>query len=71
MFSLTSDRTRFKATRRSSLLRTLRSLWSLSRSRSALARLDKAQLEDIGVTAEEARKEAARSVWDVPQHWRL
>ncbi|WP_136636561.1 DUF1127 domain-containing protein [Pseudooceanicola onchidii] len=45
------------------------SLLALSRSRQALADLDARALEDIGVTASEARREAARPVWDVPTSW--
>ncbi len=71
MFSLISDRSRYNNSRRAGVLRTLRSLRTLSRSRVALSQLNKAQLEDIGVTPEEARNEASRKVWDVPQHWRL
>ncbi|WP_267964413.1 DUF1127 domain-containing protein, partial [Rhodovulum sulfidophilum] len=31
--------------------------------------LDDRQLRDIGLTAEQARAEARRSAWDVPQSW--
>lgn len=37
--------------------------------RRHLARLDRDQLADLGLSAEQARIEAARSFWDVPQHW--
>ena len=40
------------------------------RSRRALARLDSAGLADIGVSAEAARSEQARPLWDVPASWR-
>ena len=39
------------------------------RSRQALADLSDAQLRDIGVTREQARIEAVRPVWDVPDTW--
>ena len=39
------------------------------RSRRALARLDAAGLADIGVSAEEARSEGGRAVWDIPPSW--
>lgn len=48
----------------------LADFWGLMRQRAALARLDDDALEDIGLTAEDARSEAARPVWDVPAHWR-
>jgi len=38
--------------------------------RRALARLDDARLCDIGLSREDARREAARPVWDVPTGWR-
>ena len=41
-------------------------LWS---SRRALARLTAAQLEDVGLSASDARREARRPVWDVPANW--
>lgn len=53
-----------------SLLARLRSMLSLSRSRTALSALSKAQLQDIGVTAKQAREEARRPAWDVPANWR-
>ena len=45
------------------------SLLALSRSRQALADLDARALQDIGIDATEARREAARPVWDVPCNW--
>lgn len=43
----------------------------LARERAALARLDPHLLRDIGLTDEEARREAGRSAWDVPDHWHV
>lgn len=43
---------------------------AVRRQRHQLAELDDALLEDIGLTAEEARREARRPVWDVPHYWR-
>lgn len=43
---------------------------SLWRQRRALASLDDRALNDIGVTRDAARAEAARPVWDVPASWR-
>ncbi|MEE3361560.1 MAG: DUF1127 domain-containing protein [Pseudomonadota bacterium] len=42
----------------------------LARQRRALAALDADQLSDIGLTPEDARQEAERLFWDVPNHWR-
>lgn len=39
-------------------------------SRRALSQLDAAGLDDIGLTAAQADKEAARLPWDVPANWR-
>jgi len=44
--------------------------WSLSCQRRRLAELPPEVLQDIGVTPDQARAEAARSFWDVPSHWR-
>lgn len=40
------------------------------RSRRALAKLDARGLEDIGVTAQEADREARLAAWDVPDTWK-
>ncbi len=40
------------------------------RQRRSLARLDRTLLEDIGLSAEQADREAARPIWDVPALWR-
>lgn len=39
------------------------------RSRRDLARLDARTLQDIGVSADAAQREASLGVWDVPQTW--
>lgn len=44
--------------------------FSLWRSRRALEQLDDAALKDVGLSAADAKAEAARPVWDVPAHWR-
>lgn len=64
---LTSARyiVRRPATRRSRLAAML-DLW---RSRQVLGSLDAARLNDLGLTAGEARAEANRSIWDVPTSW--
>lgn len=38
--------------------------------RRQLAVLSAAQLHDIGLTAEQARHEADRPIWNVPGYWR-
>lgn len=38
--------------------------------RQQLLTLDAARLADIGLTADQARAEAARPLWDVPRGWR-
>ena len=48
----------------------LLALSTLARSRKGLMRLDDHLLRDIGMTAEEARAEASRPVWDAPSHWK-
>lgn len=39
--------------------------------RKTLSLLDDHMLRDIGITRDEAEKEAAQSLWDVPRHWTL
>lgn len=51
------------------LLRRLSVMQALRRQRIALARLDAAALDDIGITEAKARAEASRPVWDVPATW--
>ena len=47
-------------------------LWhALFRQRRALAGLDAAALEDIGVSGEAARREAGRPFWDAPDNWSM
>ena len=41
----------------------------LYRQRRALAKMDDAQLVDLGLTRDEAQAEAARPIWDAPNHW--
>jgi len=44
--------------------------FDLYRQRRALEALDDHLLRDLGLTREEALREAARPVWDAPVHWR-
>jgi uncharacterized protein YjiS (DUF1127 family) len=41
----------------------------LARQRHALRHLDPKILDDIGITREQALREADRPTWDVPAHW--
>ncbi|MGV6805636.1 MAG: DUF1127 domain-containing protein [Ruegeria sp.] len=47
----------------------LQRLFSVSRQRRDLARLDQRALSDIGITRQQAYEEAARSFWDAPTYW--
>ena len=51
-------------------LRLLARLAALRRARRHLERLDDHLLEDIGISPDRARAEAARPIWDVPPTWR-
>lgn len=65
MATRTSTRTDFAPTfgiGRLSVLSWLR----VARERRRLARLDREQLRDIGITPEEARREISRHFWDIP-----
>lgn len=48
-------------------MRTRLAVW---RSRRALAELDAHALEDIGISAHDAQREAELGPWDVPVTWR-
>ncbi|KEP69073.1 hypothetical protein DL1_05635 [Thioclava dalianensis] len=52
------------------LTRRLRLMRELRRSRRALSRLSRDGLEDIGLSAQEACREAERPYWDAPSYWR-
>jgi uncharacterized protein YjiS (DUF1127 family) len=49
----------------------LRQVYNVWRSRCALAALDDAALNDIGLTRVNAQSEAGRPFWDVPKTWRM
>lgn len=57
------------AASRPGLFKRLRIAAQLYRQRRALALLEPHLLADIGLTPYEARTEAERPLWDVPQHW--
>lgn len=46
-------------------------LGALRRQRQRLAEMDAARRDDIGISEDQARAEAARPIWDVPPTWRL
>lgn len=50
-------------------LKTLTRMLAVARERKALAALDTARLEDLGLTPEEARWEAEKPFWDIPTYW--
>lgn len=54
---------------RPSLLGRLRLAFTVRRHRRQLGQMDRHLLRDIGLSETEARIEANRSFWDVPQHW--
>ena len=47
----------------------LRQFYNVWRSRRALAALDNAALNDIGLTRVQAQNEAGRPFWDAPKTW--
>ena len=59
----------FYTRRNASVLGFYSAMRSIALSRRSLASLSDAQLSDIGVTREEANREAARAPWDVTAHW--
>lgn len=57
-------------------LKNTRSIWGwisamtrLRHERVKLAQLSDVQLRDIGLSREDARREAGRAAWDAPTHW--
>lgn len=61
---------RRRTTRRAGLLRRLSDLLAVNRSRARLAVLDDHMLRDIGLSRDEALREADRPFWDAPSHWK-
>jgi uncharacterized protein YjiS (DUF1127 family) len=66
----TTSRTLPVRTARPGPFRRLLTAFALRRSRARLADLPDHLLHDIGCTRAQAEAEAARPVWDVPDHWR-
>jgi uncharacterized protein YjiS (DUF1127 family) len=52
-----------------SLFQRIKTALMVARSRRALAKLDAAELADIGLTHEQAQIEVNRPIWDAPSHW--
>lgn len=52
---------------RPTLFKNLRQMIAIARQRKTLAKLDDAQLRDIGITRTEAKKEASRAPWNHSQ----
>ncbi len=55
--------------RRPALLARLRQARALMHQRRALSRLDAHRLADLGLSPEDALREANRPFWDAPAHW--
>lgn len=51
------------------LLARLLDTLAIHRQRRRLIELDDALLKDIGLTRDQARREAERPFWDAPAHW--
>lgn len=70
MMILSAKQSTFARTRsRKTLVSRVFLFLSLWRERNALKDLDQHLLDDIGVSAAEARAEADRPVWDAPHRW--
>ncbi|SPF77305.1 hypothetical protein ALP8811_02330 [Aliiroseovarius pelagivivens] len=57
------------AKRNFSLLTWIVTAVEIRRERAALSQLDAHRLDDLGLTREQAQREASRPIWDVPSHW--
>lgn len=53
------------------LIKRISAALTLHRQRQKLSKLDDAALRDIGVSREDARREAQRAIWDAPKGWKL
>ncbi|MFN3662902.1 DUF1127 domain-containing protein [Yoonia sp.] len=56
---------------RPSLWRRVMQMIGLARQRRDLRDLDPHLLDDIGITRQDALREAEKPLWDVPRHWRM
>ncbi len=68
--SVIASRRQSSPRRPRSILSTVLDVLSLRRQRRRLAELDPHLLRDIGITEDEARREAELPIWDAPSHWR-
>ena len=55
--------------RKPGFLARLVTLHAIRKERQTLSNLDPKLLKDIGITPEQAEKEAKRSIWDAPERW--
>ena len=69
MTTRTSSLATAPSLRISGLIGRVFTMLAFHRERQSLARLDDAMLRDIGVSREEAQREAARPIWDAPGRW--
>ena len=60
----------FAAPRPAALVSRMAQARALARQRAQLADLPVERLADLGLTRDEALREAARPFWDAPRHWR-
>ena len=65
----TATHVRIGRYRRTSLLTLIRKAIELKRQRRSLLRLSNRQLADIGISRDDAQREAARPIWDIPADW--
>jgi uncharacterized protein YjiS (DUF1127 family) len=57
------------AKRSFSLLTWIATVIQTRRERVALSQLDAHRLDDLGLSPDQAQREANRPIWDVPSHW--
>jgi Uncharacterized conserved small protein len=52
------------------MLKALVAMRALHRQRRQLSAMEAHRLDDIGLSLDQARREAARPFWDAPSYWR-
>lgn len=67
--SYTAINTPITATPKTGFFSLIGQLVALRNQRKALAGMDDAQLQDLGLSYADAQDEAARPFWDVPANW--
>jgi uncharacterized protein YjiS (DUF1127 family) len=70
MAMLTTEIFATPTVRMTTVLRGLADMVALRQQRHQLATLDTARLNDLGLSRQDAQREASRKPWDVPAHWR-